>query len=450
MNPLISVILWTNATNPAFFAECVQSLLAQDFLDFEVVVLDENPGREAAEVIRRLMVDDKRLSFHKLKEKGGPAYAINVGLHRKKGSYVFFMGQHDRISEDALSLFAKEIRKHPEADIIYCDRDELVGTQRMNPLFLPGFNVELLRHMNYIGDAALFSVRGLKKTGTLNQKLESAAIYDLYLRGAAAKLPVRHIPRLLYHVRVFGDVLPLPKARSIMKRIYREHMAVAGLHLQHAGVRGRIVQDASGEYWRVHYDGTDVTAHKSEYKIVRERNVTVRNSGFTERMYGILRQKDVGIVGARFEKNLFQVDNCGYIFDEKGLVYPACGGLSIFQKGYLNRAILPQDVSMVDGALFMIDAKALERVGGFDRRLSGRAQMFDLCLKIQKAGLRVVFDPGVIAVKKRHTGQSADETISDEYRALLLEKWGDELKEGDPFYNRNLPMGIFNYQLYGY
>ncbi len=310
MNPRISIIIWTNSTHPVFFRECIQSILSQEYDNLEVVVLDENPGREAANVCEELMVDDPRLNFHKLRDPKGPAYALNVGLHRKKGSYIFFMGQHDRLSTDALSLFVKEIEKYPKVDLIYCDHDELVGVQRMNPHFLPAFNVELLRHGNYIGDAVMFSVAALRKIGTLNNQLQSAAIYDLLLRAVEKKLTARHIPRLLYHVRVFGDVLPAGRAKLISQKIYREHMTVAATHLTQMGLRCRVEPDKSGKYWRVHYDGSDARSHKSEYKVVHEKGVAVRNTHIVERMYGILRQKDVGIVGARFEKWAFSIDNC--------------------------------------------------------------------------------------------------------------------------------------------
>ncbi len=71
--------------------------------------------------------------------------------------------------------------------------------------------------------------------------------------------------------------------------------------------------------------------------------------------------------------------------------------------------------------------------------------MLDLCLKVIRAGRRVVFDPGVVARKK---DRRADLLI-DGVNALLYEKWEDTLKEGDPFYNRNLPMGFENYRFYG-
>ena len=440
----ISIIIWTKATHAMFFRDCVESILASDYRNFELVILDENQNNQISSIARELFGHDGRLSYHRLKAHKGLSYALNVGLHRKSGNYVYFLGQHDRISPDALSLFVKEIHSHPNVEVIYSDRDELIGINRMNPAFLPDFNVEYLRHTNYIGDSVLFSVAGLKRLGTLKEQLESAAIYDLLLRSIEKKAYVRHIPRLLFHKRIIGDETSSPQNRRQNDQRYREHVTAISAHLHHMKIPGRVTEDRSREYWRVHYDGGDALSHRKEYIVVHERGVEVRNKRFVERMYGIMRQKDVGIVGVRYEKRGFLIDNCGYIFDEKGLVYPACHNQPALSRGYLNRAILPHDVSMVDQALFMIDSKALERVGGFDRRLTGRTLMLDLCLKVRQLGLRVVFDPGVVAKKKTEP----DDIFTESSTAALYDTWKDVLINGDPYYNRNLPMGLENYFLY--
>ena len=443
-NIKISIIIWAHSTNQTFFGDCIDSIAAQEYRDFELVVLDENPGSAIGKILKEKFPHDGRLNYYRLKSYKGLSYALNVGLHRKNGNYIYFLGQHDRLSENALKLFADEIKSHPGVEVIYSDRDELVGINRMNPAFLPDFNVELLRHTNYIGDCVLFSVEGLKRMGTLKEQLESAAVYDLLLRAIEKKAYVRHIPRLLYHKRILGDNAISLQSKKLREKIYREHITAATAHLHRCKLPGRITPDRMGEYWRVHYDGGDANSHRNEYIIVRENDVTVRNTHFIERMYGIMRQKDVGIVGVRFEKRGFAIDNCGYIFDEKGIVYPACHDQPAISRGYMNRAILPCDVSMVDQALFMIDTKVFEKVGGFDRMLIGRSLMFDLCLKVRDAGKRIVFDPGVVAVKR----SEPDEIFNEASTAALYEDWKETLKRGDPYYSRNLPMGLQNYLLY--
>lgn len=441
----ISIIIWTKGTKEMFFRDCLNSVMSQSYRNFEVVVVDDSEGRTVQKVCQDVFEHDGRMHYHRLKAHKGMSYALNVGLQRRSGRYVYFLGQHDRISQDALERFVKEIEAHPGVELIYSDRDEIVGAHRRNPAFLPGFNVELLRHTNYIGENFLISIDGLKKTGILNENLEAAAIYDLLLKAVEKKLYVEHIARLLYHVRVLGDMRPSPALRQVVRAVYREHITVVSAHLKRMGGLATVEPDKGGECWRVHYDGQAAASHRDEFLVVRDKGVSVRQTHFTERLYGILRQKDVGIVGVRFEKARFMIDNCGYIFDERGIVYPACHNQSALSRGYMDRAILPHDVSMVDSSLCLVDRKALEKCGGFDKRLKGRALMLDLCFKMRRIGRRVVFDPAVVARKKK---QSEDNTSSEKSNALLMEKWEKEISRGDPYYNRNLPMGLQNYLLY--
>lgn len=441
----ISIIIWAKGTKEMFFRDCLNSIMSQTYRKFEVVVIDDSEGRTVQNACEEIFAHDGRLHYYRLKSHKGMAYALNIGLQRRSGRYAFFMGQHDRISDDALARFKKTIEEEPGADLIYSDRDEIVGAHRRNPAFLPGFNVELLRHTNYIGENFLVSVDGLKKTGILNENLEAAAIYDLLLKVIEKKLKVIHIPRLLYHVRVLGDMRPTPALRQVVRGVYREHMTVVSAHLRRMEILASVEPDKTGDCWRINYDGQAAASHRGEFLVVREKGVSIRQSHFTERLYGILRQKDVGIVGVRFEKARFVIDNCGYIFDERGIVYPACHNQTALSRGYMDRAILPHDVSMVDSAMCLIDKKALEKCGGFDKRLKGRALMLDLCFKMRSVGRRVVFDPAVVARKKK---QAEDNASSEKSNALLLEKWEDRISKGDPYYNRNLPMGLQNYLLY--
>ena len=426
------------------FRRALESISVQTFRDFEVVIVDNTQGDGVLNIAREIFPHDGRLNYYRLKASKGMPYALNVGLHRRDGTHVMFMGQHDCLSEKALSFYKDEIEAHPGVDIVYSDWDEIVGRQRQNPAFLPDFNVELLRHMNYIGDFAVFSVDALRRIGTVREQLDTAAIYDLLLRGVEKKVTSRDIPRLLYHKRIFGDMVLSPEYRKGSEKTYREHVTVAAAHLHRCGIGGDVTPDKSGEFWKVHYDGSKAKFRTKEYILIKGKGVEVRTSHYLERMYGILKQKDVGLVGARFERG-FQIDNCGYIFDEKGLVYPVCCEMSAFEKGYMNRAVIPWDVSMVDSSLFLLDAQILEKVGGIDKRLTGHAMMLDLCFKIKEAGRRVVIDPVVVARKWR---DDDEDMIDETSRKTLCEVWQDVIKKGDPYYNSNLPMGLRNYTLY--
>lgn len=440
----ISVIIWAKDTAEIFFKEALESIQAQSYKNYEVVVMDENIKSGCAKICESLFSHDGRMLYHRMKKRSGLSYAINAGLHRMSGDYVLLMGQHDKISPDALHYYKLMIEENEGVDVVYSDHDEIVGIHRRNPHFKPDLNVELLRHKNYIGDFICIGRHTLNRIGLLNNNLMPVAVYELLLRCIEKKRTFAHIPRLLYHMRVFGDDVGLSReAREIMDVVYREHMTVAQAHLQRMNVRATVKKDRSMNFWKVAYDGSDYTAHRSEYLLIRENDVHIRRRKVMERMYGILRQPDVGIVGARFDKPNFTIANCGYIYDSDGIAYPACHNQSALREGYDERAVVPCDVSMVDPSFFMIERKLFSKIGGFNSRLKGRALMLDLCLRVRKANRRIVVDARTIVYKG-----TKENISSQDSNALLYDKWKEVLKEGDPYYNRNLPIGLDNYRLY--
>lgn len=51
------------------------------------------------------------------------------------------------------------------------------------------------------------------------------------------------------------------------------------------------------------------------------------------------------------------MENCGFLFDAQGDIYPAFYDTKIYQTTYDNLAGIPREVSMVDFRYCMIDAK---------------------------------------------------------------------------------------------
>jgi hypothetical protein len=298
--------------------------------------------------------------------------------------------------------------------------------------------------MDYIGDFICIHRRTFLDSGGLRTSLEAAGVYDYLLRAVENHWHILHIPRLLYHLRISGDDLLMSREMlAAGQKAYREYVTVAEAHLRRMGIAAKVHRDRKMRYWRVEMDGHDYRNHRKEYLLIRDGKTRVLNKKAVDILYGYLRQEDVGVVGVRFIKNGFKVDNCGYIYDRQGIAYPACYNQSAFSDGYDYRMALAQDVGMVDADYCLIDERVYRGVGGFDPSLTGRDIMLDFCLKVRRANRRVVFVPMVTARKVEP--RSFSDQASNEY---LMSKWKDTLALGDPYYNRNLPMGLENYILY--
>ena len=445
-----AIVVWTGDTQEIFFRDFMESLVAQTYDNWELYVMDEGQGEAVGTIASEFFPEDHRIHYRKLKTNKGKAYAFNIGFHfvfvndaRQGGEgesrYLLVVDQHDRLSPNALALMADHAEKGP--DIIYTDHDELVGVDRMHPHFKPQLNKELLLRRNYIGDSFAVSVPAARSLGDFQEKLTGAVVYDYLLRAVGRGMTFERVPSLVYHHRIL-TVENRKEYKKWQERNRREHMLVAEAYLRRSGLTAKVEAGTEMDSWRVNLDGSDAYAHPRDYILLRSEGVRPLTRHNVEKMYGLLRQKDVAVVGARFIKSGFVVDNCGYIYDSEGGIYPAFYNQKLFQDGYEQMGRLTRDVSMVDTAYCMIDAKVYRKLGGFDPKLSGRDVMLDFCMRVRKAGLRVVVEPAVVARSSVRNMESSQQS-----RELMQERWGDVFEKGDPMYNPNMNTGLANFQL---
>ena len=96
---------------------CVQSILGQDFGDFELLLVDDGSTDGSGLLADRLAQTDARLAvFHKA--NGGLSSARNHGLDHACGEYLTFVDGDDELSPGTLSAVMALAGEHPEYDMI--------------------------------------------------------------------------------------------------------------------------------------------------------------------------------------------------------------------------------------------------------------------------------------------------------------------------------------------
>ena len=117
--PAISVIIpLYNAEK--YIGECLDSLLAQTFKNFEVIVVDDCSTDKSVEVVKSYAPKFKgQLKFIKTKKNSGnPGVPRNFGLKFSRGEYVYFMDDDDLIVKNGLEEMHK-FAKNFKADVVY-------------------------------------------------------------------------------------------------------------------------------------------------------------------------------------------------------------------------------------------------------------------------------------------------------------------------------------------
>lgn len=117
-SPLVSVIVPAYRVAP-FIAETLDSVFAQDFNDFEVIVVnDGSPDTEELQVA--LEPYQQQISYLKQANLGAGA-ARNAGLRAAKGTYVAFLDGDDIWLPNFLTEQMRLLRSGEGFDLVYAD-----------------------------------------------------------------------------------------------------------------------------------------------------------------------------------------------------------------------------------------------------------------------------------------------------------------------------------------
>ena len=139
--PKVSIILPVYNVEK-FIAKSIDSILAQTFTDFEVlVVIDGSP--DDSKTVAESYSDDRMSIFEK--ENGGLSDARNYGLERARGKYVYFMDSDDWIEPDLLEQTISVLEQENRDFVVFGyiqDNEDLDGNVVSQQPKLP--NLELL------------------------------------------------------------------------------------------------------------------------------------------------------------------------------------------------------------------------------------------------------------------------------------------------------------------
>lgn len=110
--PLVSVVI--NAYNAApYFAECLDSLLAQTLQEFEIIIVDDASTDRTPEIAREYARRDPRIRLERNERNRGIPATINRALALSRGEFVGKMDADDVSLPQRLERQVAFLRAHP-------------------------------------------------------------------------------------------------------------------------------------------------------------------------------------------------------------------------------------------------------------------------------------------------------------------------------------------------
>lgn len=185
MIPRVSVVIPTFNRWP-LLAEAIDSVLAQSYRDFELIVIDDGSTDATA---RELSKMTSRLRFLSTPRKGVAA-ARNLGVSQARGHYVAFLDSDDLWLSRKLEKQIHFMQQHPEFQICQTDEIWIRNGVRVNPrsihqkpsgdIFSRSLELCLVSPSAVMMSKALF-----ERIGGFDEAFPVCEDYDLWLRISA-------------------------------------------------------------------------------------------------------------------------------------------------------------------------------------------------------------------------------------------------------------------------
>jgi len=244
--PLISIITPVFNTHVPWLEEAVQSVLAQVYENWELVLIDDastNPG--TLEVLSRQSSRDARIRLIRLEQNSGISVASNHGVAEAQGEWIGLLDHDDLLEPDALFQTAKLLQTHSDADLIYSDEDKFTEEGFAAPMFKPDWSPDFFLACNYLCHFITVRRELVLQIGGFSSQFDGSQDYDLLLRVIERTNRIHHIPRVLYHWRQSASssssgLRQKPGQFEAGRRAIDEH-------LRRKGIRGHVAID-----WRTH------------------------------------------------------------------------------------------------------------------------------------------------------------------------------------------------------
>jgi len=195
-----------------FLDECLDSVIAQTYTDWECIVVDDGSPDNTEEIMRFWVKKDERIKYLK-KQNGGLAAARNSGILASNGVFILPLDADDKISENYIALAVDAILENENRKLIY-GRAFKFGYEN-EEWKLETYSFEKLKFNNMIYCTALFKKSDWEKIGGYDESgLRGWEDWDFWLSLLKNGGEVIYLHDIIFYYRI--------KEESMIKSLVKD------------------------------------------------------------------------------------------------------------------------------------------------------------------------------------------------------------------------------------
>lgn len=236
--PLFSIIVPLYQTPLSYFWDMVESVLAQTYGKYELVLVNASPeDAELAAAVAQAQARDPRVRPVALDGNQGITLNTNAGIRAARGDFLCFLDHDDTIEPNALFEYARAIADEPETDLLYCDEDKIQDGHYGTAFLKPDFNWDYLYNVNFVCHMLCVRRALLDPDRLPGKEMDGAQDWNLTMLVAERARHIAHVRHVLYHWRVHeqstaGGLAAKPWVVDAQLRAVRDSLARRGIRAE--------------------------------------------------------------------------------------------------------------------------------------------------------------------------------------------------------------------------
>jgi glycosyltransferase involved in cell wall biosynthesis len=180
--PLLSIIT-INFNNASGLQKTIESVVNQNFDDFEYIVIDGGSSDNSKSIIEKYQ---SKITYWVSEKDSGIYNAQNKGILKSKGEYCLFLNSGDYLCNS--DVFKKVFNKESIADIIYGNMQIDYGNGKIEFGKMPPKITFKQMYIDTLWHPVSFIKRSLFQTyGLYNEKYKMVADYDFFFNVIVMK-----------------------------------------------------------------------------------------------------------------------------------------------------------------------------------------------------------------------------------------------------------------------
>ncbi len=196
-------ILIANYNQAGFLSEAFDSIINQDYKNWEIVIIDDSSTDNSIEIVESYIRQSNNIKLFINQENFGVGTTKHLCIQNAIGELCGFLDPDDVLKRNAIYEMVKAHEVYPEASLIYsslyyCDKELRIEKTADWIRPIPENKTNL--HVNYISQFTSFKRKNYLSTEGINTELKSAVDKDLYYKLEETGKAV-FLPKILYLYR---------------------------------------------------------------------------------------------------------------------------------------------------------------------------------------------------------------------------------------------------------